>query len=386
MKSTIVLLEGDGIGPEVVGAARQALTAIADVFGHAFRFSSQLIGGAALRAGLQPLPAATRGACVAADAVLLGAVGDPQFDAESPERRPERGLLELRQALAVFANLRPARVWSGAERSSPLRPEVLAGTDFLVVRELTGGLYYGEPRGFDKGRTSAVNTLRYSREEVTRIAHVAFTEARARRRDVTSVDKANVLEVSQLWREAVTGVARAYPDVALRHLYVDNCAMQIALNPKQFDVILTENLFGDVLSDEAGAVVGSLGLLPSASVGEGPGLFEPVHGSAPALVGKDVANPGGAIASAAMLLRYGLKLAHEAERLEAAIAGALADGWLTADVAPPGARAVKSSELTGEIIRRLRSSPGSGADPRRTRDESRCDTPGAAAGSSSRRA
>ena len=238
--------------------------------------------------------------------MLLGAVGDPAFDSHPPEHRPESALLQLRAALGLYANLRPARAWPGLEGTGPLKPTVLAGTDLIVVRELTGGLYYGEPRGIADDGQSAVNTLRYSVEEISRVAHRAFALARTRRRRVVSVDKANVLEVSRLWRHTVSSIATGYPDVALTHEYVDAAAMKLALRPSSFDVLLMENLFGDILSDEAGAVCGSLGLLPSASLGKGPGVFEPVHGSAPSLAGRDMANPVGAIMSAAMLLEYGL--------------------------------------------------------------------------------
>jgi 3-isopropylmalate dehydrogenase len=261
-----------------------------------------------------------------------------------------------------------------------LRPEIAAGADFMVVRELTGGLYYGTPRGFQAD--AAVNTLRYSSAEVERVAHVAFGEARRRKRHVTSVDKANVLEVSQLWRSVVSHVAREYPDVQLAHMYVDNCAMQIAVRPSQFDVILTENLFGDILSDEAGAIAGSLGLLPSASIGNGPGLFEPVHGSAPTLAGRDVANPIGALASAAMLLRYGLKLEREAVALEQACGDVLASGDVTEDLGG----AARCSEVAAAVIRRLHSLPGSEAGRHRTRGGSRRGTPATGAAPPSTRA
>jgi 3-isopropylmalate dehydrogenase len=347
MKARFVLLEGDGIGPEVIGAAEQALHTVARLFNHQFDFERHPVGGAALRATGVPLPKQTLDACLASQGVLLGAVGDPEFDSAPPERRPERALLDLRRALGVYANLRPARIWPGLERSSPLKPELLAGVDFLVVRELTGGLYYGEPRGMLDG--AAVNTMRYSEGEITRIAEVAFQQARRRRRRVTSVDKANVLEVSQFWRRTVTRVAAAYPDVSLQHMYVDNCAMQIALAPAQFDVILTENLFGDILSDEAGAIAGSLGLLPSASLGAGAGLFEPVHGSAPLLAGKNVANPVGAIASAAMLLRYGVRAEQEADALERSIGATLNGDARTRDL---GGEA-SCSEVADAICRGL---------------------------------
>ena len=267
MQATIALLPGDGIGPEVTAAAEQVLRAVAGRFGHAFTMTAHPVGGAALRAGGPPLPDETREACLAADAVLLGAVGDPAFDRGSSAGRPETALLQLRRALGVFANLRPARVWPGLEDGGAFKPERVAGADLLIVRELTGGIYYGEPRGVADDGQSAFNTMRYSRPEIERIAAVAFESAAGRRSHVTSVDKANVLETSRLWREVVTEVGARHPDVTLEHQYVDACALLLATSPKQFDVVLSGNLFGDILSDEAGAVVGSLGLLPSASIG-----------------------------------------------------------------------------------------------------------------------
>src|SRR6185437_9714859 len=305
---------------------------VAAVFGHQFTFDSRPIGGAALRRGSAPLPDDTVAACLQADAILLGAVGDPEFDNLPANRRPEAALLQLRQRLGLYANLRPAKVWPGLENVGPLKPEVLARTDLLVVRELTGGLYYGEPRGISTDGEVAWNTLRYSRGEVERIARVAFEAARLRKRHVTSVDKANVLETSRLWREVVTRVGADYPDVRLDHMYVDSCAMRLTLAPASFDVIVTENMFGDILSDEAGAIVGSLGLLPSASLGDGTGLFEPVHGSAPDIAGLDVANPTGAILSAAMLLRHALSLDSEASAVEAAVGGAIGAPRRTRDI------------------------------------------------------
>ena len=334
MQANILVLPGDGVGPEVLAASRAVLEAVAATFGHDLSFSEEPIGGAALRRGLRALPDHTLEAARSADAILLGAVGDPAFDS-APGERPEAALLQIRRELKLYANLRPARVWPGLEDAGPLKAQAVAGTDMLVVRELTGGLYYGEPRGLDAN--VGFNTMRYSREEVTRIARVAFEAARSRRKRVTSVDKANVLETSRLWRSVVNEVATGFPDVALNHMYVDACAMKIVLAPSSFDVILTENLFGDILSDEAGAIVGSLGLLPSASLGDGPGLFEPVHGSAPDIAGKDVANPVGAIASAAMLLRDGLRLHEEANAVEAAIAEVLAHGPKTQDLVASGA-------------------------------------------------
>ncbi len=332
MNARIALLPGDGVGPEVTAAARLVLEHVATVFGHQFTFDSRPIGGAALRRGSAPLPDDTVAACLQADAILLGAVGDAQFDSLPANRRPEAALLQLRQRLGLYANLRPARVWPGLENVGPLKPEVLAHTDLLVVRELTGGLYYGEPRGISTDGEVAWNTLRYSRGEVERIARVGFEAARLRKRHVTSVDKANVLETSRLWRDVVNHVAKDYPDVRLDHMYVDSCAMRLTLAPASFDVIVTENMFGDILSDEAGAIVGSLGLLPSASLGDGTGLFEPVHGTAPDIAGLDVANPVGAILSAAMLLRHALSLEAEATAVEAAVGAAIGVPRRTRDI------------------------------------------------------
>lgn len=356
MKASILVLPGDGIGPEVTAAAITVLTTIADRFGHGFTIGEAPIGGAALRAGLPPLPETTLSLAHKADAILLGAVGDPTFDRGDSSRRPETALLAIRRELGLYANLRPARVWPSLEDGGPLKPSVVAGTDLLVVRELTGGLYYGEPRGIEDDGAAAVNTLRYSRHEIERIAHVAFKAARRRGQRVTSVDKANVLEVSRLWRAVVTDVASSYPDVTLEHLYVDACAMKLALAPATFDVILTENLFGDILSDEAGAVVGSLGLLPSASLGDGVGLFEPVHGSAPDLAGKGIANPIGAIASAAMLLELGLGLHEEARTVERAIGAALTAGLRTSDLAVQQ-KAATTSAMAAAIVQRILTPP-----------------------------
>ena len=348
----IVLLPGDGIGPEVTEAAVSVLRVAAARFQIPLEFETQPIGARALRDGLPALPTSTLAACQMADAVLLGAVGDPEFDRAPRDARPETGLLQLRQALGLYANLRPAKVWPGLESSGPFLPDRIASTDMLVVRELGGGLYYGEPRGLDSSGT-AVNTLRYSAGEVERVAEVAFRLARSRGRKVTSVDKANVLETSQLWRSTVERVAARYPDVTLDHLYVDACAMLLVLDPRRFDVVLTENLFGDILSDEAGAIAGSLGLLPSASLGSGPGLYEPVHGSAPTLAGRDVANPIGAIASAALLLRHSLHHEAGASAIESAIGAVLAAGLRTADLAPAGSASLGCAAMAEAIAARI---------------------------------
>jgi 3-isopropylmalate dehydrogenase len=351
MTRHIVLLPGDGIGPEVTAAAVAVLDAVATRFGHRFETTQCAIGGAGIRAEGVPLPRATLQASLTADAVLLGAVGDPGFDNLARHLRPEQGLLALRKAMGVYANLRPARIWPSLEDSGPLKRSRVTGTDMLFVRELTGGLYFGEPRHIEADGSGAFNTLRYSRVEIVRVAQVAFRMAGSRRKIVTSVDKANVLETSQLWRAVVTEVAAGYPDVRLEHMYVDACAMALALEPTRFDVVLTENLFGDILSDEAGAIVGSLGLLPSASVGDGIGLYEPVHGSAPMLAGKNAANPIGAILSAAMMLRYSFCLEAEACAVERAVATVLSSGARTADLlAVPGGECLGGAAMAGLVI------------------------------------
>ena len=353
MQAKIVLLPGDGIGPEVIDAAARVLDRVAARGGHQFTLDSHPFGGAALRSGGPPLPDATRAACVAADAVLLGAVGGPEFDHGPAERRPETGLLQLRKELGVFANLRPARVWPGLEDGGTLKPDIIRGLDMLIVRELTGGLYYGEPRGRTEDDQAAFNTMRYSRPEIERIAVVAFESARQRRGLVTSVDKANVLVTSRLWREVVTEVGKRYPDVRLEHQLVDSCALLMVSNPQKFDVVVAGNLFGDILSDEAGGIVGSLGLLPSASVGGRGGLFEPVHGSAPDIAGQNVANPVAAIASAAMLLRHALGAAPEADAIERAIGETLAAGARTADLQAGADAPLSCTGMTDAILQRL---------------------------------
>jgi len=343
----IAVLPGDGIGPEVIAQAVRVLEAVGERFDLQFALETLPIGAAGVAVAKNPLPPETRAAVVKSDAVLLGAVGDPSLDGAPRELRPERGLLELRKLLGVFANLRPVTVHPALLGCSPLKPERLRDVDVLVVRELTGGLYYGEPRG--RNGTSAVNTLVYSASEIDRVAQVAFEAARGRRRLVTSVDKANVLEVSQLWRETVTRVARDYPEVRLEHCYVDTAAMRLVSDPATFDVLLTENMFGDILSDEAAVLAGSLGLLPSASLGLGPGLFEPVHGSAPPLAGRDVANPLGAIATVALLLRHGLKQSEAADAVDEAITAALDTGARTQDLAQRGEPWIGTAEMGARV-------------------------------------
>ena len=343
----IAVLPGDGIGPEVIAQALRVLEAVGERFSLRFALETLPIGAAAVAVANNPLPPETRAAVVQSDAVLLGAVGDPSLDGAPRELRPETGLLALRKLLNVYANLRPVAVHPALAGCSPLKPERLRGVDILVVRELTGGLYYGEPRG--RNGTSAVNTLVYSAAEIDRVAQVAFEAARGRRRLVTSVDKANVLEVSQLWREIVTRLARDYPEVRLEHCYVDTAAMRLVSDPATFDVVLTENMFGDILSDEAAVLAGSLGLLPSASLGSGPGLFEPVHGSAPPLAGRDVANPIGAIATVALLLRHGLKQPEAAAAVDEAVAAALDAGARTQDLALPGEAWIGTAEMGARV-------------------------------------
>ena len=346
---SIAVLPGDGIGPEVIAQAVRVLEAVGERFELRFVLHTYPVGAAAVAVAKDPLPPETRAAVARCDAVLLGAVGDPALDGGGTPRelRPETGLLALRKLLNVYANLRPVMVHPALIGASPLKPERLRGVDVLVVRELTGGLYYGEPRG--RNGTKAVNTLAYSVAEVERVARIAFAAARGRRRLVTSVDKANVLEVSQLWRETVTQVAREYADVRLEHVYVDTAAMRLVSDPASFDVLLTENMFGDILSDEAAVLAGSLGLLPSASLGMGPGLFEPVHGSAPPLAGRDVANPIGAIATVALLLRHGLKLMDAADAVDEAIAVALDAGARTQDLAAPGQSWIGTAAMGARI-------------------------------------
>lgn len=326
----VVLLPGDGIGPEVTAQAVRVMNAVAEITGTKILTENHLIGGAAITASGTPFPEETRAECASADAVLLGAVGAPEFDNLLPENRPEMGLLKLRKALGGFANLRPSRAFDALIDASPLRREIFAGTDMLIVRELLGGLYFGQPRAI--GDDEAFNTMRYSVAEVERVARVAFESAAGRRKKLTSVDKANVLETSRLWRETVDRVAKEYPEVELEHLFVDACAMHLVTNPRRFDVILTENLFGDILSDEAAVLTGSLGMLSSATIGGEIDLYEPVHGSAPDIAGRNIANPLGAIASVAMMFRYTANDHVAADLIENAIDRVLADGHRTADI------------------------------------------------------
>jgi 3-isopropylmalate dehydrogenase len=353
MKALIAWLPGDGVGPEVLKEARRVLEVIASEHNHEFEFKEADIGGVAIERHGEPLPHSTRELCLKSNAVFLGAVGDPKYDHLPPGKKCENGLLDLRRLLGNYANLRPVTVFEGLLDSSPLRRDAVRGVDVMIVRELLGGIYFGQPRGIDGEH--AFNTEIYSRDEVRRVAQVAFKLARHRRSRVTSVDKANVLEASVLWRETCTEVAKQFPDVAFQSMYVDNCAMQLIAKPTQFDVILTNNMFGDILSDEASMLAGSLGLLPSASIGGEVGLFEPVHGSAPDIAGKGIANPLGAISSAAMMLEHSLELPREATKVERAIVKVLSRGYRTPDLKSRSGREkakerIVSTKEMGELI------------------------------------
>ncbi len=351
MRLDITVLPGDGVGPEVTREAVRVLRTVLDLYGYEFSFEERAIGGVAIRQFGTPLPEATARACTESHAVLLGAVGGPEFDSLPAGERPEAGLLGLRQVLGGYANLRPAVAYGAIADCSPLRPEIIKGADVLIVRELLGGIYFGEPRGFSDGPTpAAYNTMRYSEAEIERVAHVAFRQARMRHRKVTSVDKANVLETSQLWRATVTRVAREYPEIRLDHMYVDACAMRLITHPGSFDVIVTENLFGDILSDEAAVISGSLGMLASATIGGKVDLYEPVHGSAPDIAGRGVANPLGAIASAALLLRHSAGLEQGAQDIKDAIREVLDKGHRTADLQRTRTKRVVSTTEMGALV------------------------------------
>ncbi len=348
----IAILPGDGIGPEVTDEAVRVLEATAAVFGHELSLKKKDVGGAAYTSSGDPLPQDTLQTCLASGAVLLGAVGGPAFDNLPKKHRPERGLLRLRKELGAFANLRPAVCFPALEDCSPLRPDAVHGTDVLIVRELLGGIYFGEPRSTEgaPGSRTAIDTMRYREPEIERIARVAFELAQSRRRQLTSVDKANVLDCSRLWREVVTRIAQEYPEVQLRHTYVDSAAMALVSRPTAFDVLLTENMFGDILSDQAGAIVGSIGVLGSASIGGPVGLYEPVHGSAPDIAGKGIANPLGAILSVAMMLRYSFRLTTEGDCIEAAVTSVLRSGSRTRDLVKPGETVIGTAEMGSKIV------------------------------------
>src|ERR1017187_5633979 len=346
----IAVLAGDGIGPEVTAEAVKVLKAIEEVSGPSFRFQTGLIGGCALDQTASPLPAETISICNNAHAVLLGAVGGPQWDSKRPELRPEQGLLQIRQRLGLYVNLRPAKVLDALVNMSALKPDRVRGTDLVIVRELMGGIYFGNPRGiFSKnGERYGVNTEIYREHEVERVAHRAFRLARLRRRKVTSVDKANVLGSSRLWRDVVTHIGRSYSDVELNHMYVDSCAMQLIDKPTSFDVVLTTNMFGDILSDEAAMLTGSIGLLPSASLGEHSALYEPIHGSAPDIAGRNRANPIATIASVALMLRYSLHMETAAAAIELDIEKVLKRGVRSAEL--PGKARPTSTTKMGDLI------------------------------------
>ncbi len=356
MNLNLLVLPGDGIGTEVTREAVRVLRRVAGRFNHTLTLNEGLLGGIAIHKTGQPMPAETARLAAEVDATLLGAVGLPEFDNAPPSQRPERGLLGLRAVMGVYANLRPVRAYKALIDSSPLKNERVAGTDMIIVRELTGGIYYGTPRGIEGSGEAerAVNTMTYTRAEIARIGRMAFHLARQRRRKVSSVDKSNVLECSQLWRKAMVEVSAEFPDVALEHILVDNCAMQLILNPTQFDVVVTENMFGDILSDEGAVLAGSIGMLPSASIGEKKasgawvGLYEPVHGSAPGIAGQNRANPLGAIGSAAAMLEYSFGLMEEAAAVNRAIEAVLNSGCVTADLQPAGPPA--TTEQVGQAV------------------------------------
>ena len=356
MHLKIAQLAGDGIGPEVTAEAIKVLRAAAAHGNHTFEFIPLLIGGVAIAGAGKPLPAETLQQTLACDAAFLGAVGDNKFNHLPPNERPEAGLLQIRAALGGFANLRPAKAYKALADNSPLRPEITADVDILFVRELLGGLYFGEPRWWDRERELAHNTMVYSKAEVVRVARIAFELASKRKKKVTSVDKANVLEVSQLWRAAVTEVAQDFPEITLEHQLVDSMAIHLMNRPRDFDVVLTENLFGDILSDESGVITGSLGMLPSATLGGRVNLYEPVHGSAPDIAGSGKANPLGAILTAALLLRHSAGLEAEAKIIEAAVIEVLEEGNRTSDIARgniAGQRTVSTTEMSNLILNKV---------------------------------
>lgn len=352
MKASIILLPGDGIGPEVTRAAQRVLTQVALLGGHEFSFTTHLIGGCSIDATGVALTQEVLASCKAANAVLLGAVGGPRWDNPQASVRPEQGLLALRKGLSLYANLRPVKPYPALLDATPLKPECVKEVDVMVVRELTGGLYFGTPRGRDEvdGLLRAFDTMEYYEYEIRRVVELAFRLARERRKKVTSVDKANILETSRLWRQTASDVAKGFPDVTLEHMLVDTASMRLISSPAGFDVLVTENMFGDILTDEASVLAGSMGLLPSASIGEGgPGVYEPIHGSAPDIAGKGCANPVGAILSAALLLRHSLRMGDEAEAVERAVDSAIADGFRTTDIRGTHG----TEEVTEGIVKRI---------------------------------
>ena len=356
MNKTIAVIRGDGIGPEIVKEAMGVLDAVAEKFGHTFTYKEAPMGGCAIDEFGVPLPDSSLETCLSSDSVLLGAVGGPKWDGQPSANRPERGLLKLRSAMGLYTNIRPARMFSDLSAACPLRADIAArGIDFVVVRELIGGMYFGEHTTSQvDGEQKAVDVCSYSEHEVRRVARVAFDMARKRRGRVTSIDKANVLDTSRLWRKTVEEAGKDYPDVELLHMYVDNTAMQIVRDPSQFDVIVTENLFGDILSDEASQITGSIGMIPSSSMGEGTrGLYEPIHGSAPDIAGQDKANPIGTILAAAMMLRYSFDMAAEADAVESAVDQTLKEGFRCGDIMNEGGKLLGCKAMGAEIRSRI---------------------------------
>lgn len=356
MNKTIAVIKGDGIGPEIVTQAMVVLEQVAKSFGHSFRFEEAEMGGCAIDKYGVNLPEESLATCLAADSVMLGAVGGPKWEGVDKNNRPEKALLRLRDALGLYSNLRPAQMFKQLAAASPLHPAIVeSGIDFVVVRELIGGIYFGEHNTeMVDGEEVATDIMRYSVSEIERIAHSAFQTARKRGKQVTSVDKSNVLDCSRLWKKVVTEVSKQYPDVELRHMLVDNCAMQIVRDPAQFDVILTENMFGDILSDEASMITGSIGMIPSASLSDtSRGMYEPIHGSAPDIAGKDIANPIGTILSAAMMLRYSFDMAFEADAVEQAVSEVLDEGYRTADIWSEGTVKIGCTQMGTRIAQKI---------------------------------
>jgi len=355
MKKKIVILPGDGIGPEVTREAIKVMESVGEKAGIDFEIKEFPIGGICIDKYDIPLQEETIEICKKADAVFLGAVGGPKWDNLPKEKRPETGLLQIRKELGLFTNLRPVKIFPPLIPASSLKPEIAADIDILVVRELTGGIYFGQPKFINSinGEDVAVDTMEYKTSEIERIAHVAFKAARERKKKVTSVDKANVLVSSQLWRKTVERIAKDYSDVKLEHMLVDNCAMQLVRNPEQFDVLLTTNVFGDILSDEASMLTGSIGMLASASLGDGVGLYEPVHGSAPDIAGKNLANPLAAIGSIALMYRFSFKMEQEAEYIEKAIQSVLDQGYRSVDIYSEGCKKVTTSEMGDRVLEKI---------------------------------
>lgn len=357
MTKTIALIPGDGIGPEIVSQAVRVLDQVAEVYGHDFAYTTVAMGGNAIDAFGDPLPEAELQKCLDSDSVLLGAVGGPRWNDVPGPMRPEKGLLRLRAGMEVYSNNRPAKIWPQLAAASPLKQEIVdKGIDFIIVRELIGGIYFGKHETVtENGESVAIDELRYSESEIRRIGRIGFETARKRRKQLCSVEKSNVLDSSRLWKKVLHELAEEYPDVTLTDMLVDNCAMQIVKDPSQFDVIVTENMFGDILSDEASMITGSIGMIPSSSLGEGScGLYEPIHGSAPDIAGKDIANPIGTILAAAMMLRYSFDMAKEADAIENAVSVALDNGLRTADIAAPGESTIGCKEMGQAIVDRIR--------------------------------